>query len=91
MVLIGGEKLQDQSVWMVLIALLLLFLVRLSSALFGISGFRWYGKYGTLSKAGVVVSSVVQLLPCVDVAGAILCYIMFRKKAQSAKWKRVEN
>ena len=82
MVLIGGEKLQDQSVWMVLIALLLLFLVRLSSAVFGISGFRWYRKYGTLSKAGAVASSVVQLLPCVDVIGAIICYIMYRKDGQ---------
>ena len=67
---------------MVLIALLVLFLVRLSSAVFGISGFRWYRKYGTLSKAGAVASSIVQVIPCIDVIGAILCYIMFRKDDQ---------
>ena len=84
MVMAGGERMKDKSVSMVWIALLVLFLVRLSSAVFGISGFRWCRKYGTLSKAGVIASSVVQFIPCVDVIGAILCYIMFRKEGQPA-------
>ena len=84
MVLVGGERLQDQSVSMVLIALLVLFLIRLSSAVFGISGYRWCRKYGTLSQTGVVFSSIAQFIPCVDVIGAILCYIMFRKEGQPA-------
>ena len=27
----------------------------------------------------MIASSVVQLIPCVDVIGSILCYMMFRK------------
>ena len=38
--------------------------------------------YGTLSKAGAIVSSIAQFIPCVDVIGSILCYIMFRKEGQ---------
>ena len=83
MVLVGGKRLQDKSVSMVLVALLVLFVVRLSSAVFGISGFRWCRKYGSLSKVGLVASSIVQFIPCIDVIGSILCYIMFRKEGQS--------
>lgn len=84
MLMVGGQRIHDISVPMVAIALLVLFLVRLSSALFGISGYRWCRKYGTLSKAGQLVSSIAQFLPCVDVIGSILCYIMFRKDGQTA-------
>lgn len=84
MLMVGGERLQDESVSMVAITFLVLFLVRLSSAMFGISGFRWCRKYGTLSKAGEAVSSIVQFIPCVDVIGSVLCFIMFRKEGQPA-------
>lgn len=84
MLLIGGKQMQEQSVSMVLIALLVLFLVRLSSTVFGISGFRCCRKHGTLSKAGVVISSIIQFIPCIDVIGTIICYVMFRKEGQSA-------
>ena len=83
MVLVGGKRLQDKSVSMVLVALLVLFVVRLSSAVFGISGFRWCRRYGTISKGGMVAASVVQFLPMADVIGSILCYIMFRKDGQT--------
>lgn len=65
---------------MVLIALLLCYLIQISSAMFGISGFRRCRKYGMLSEAGVIASSIAQFIPCIDVIGSILCYIMFRKK-----------
>ena len=83
MVLVGGKRLQDKSVSMMLVALLVLFVVRLSSAVFGISGFHWFHKCGFLSKVGLVASSIVQFIPCIDVIGSILCYIMFRKEGQS--------
>ena len=81
--MVGGEGIRDEVVSMVLIALLSCYLIQLSSTMFGISGFLWCHKYGTLSKAGVIASSVVQLIPCVDVIGSILCYIMFRKEGQT--------
>ena len=81
--LVGGEGIRDEAASMVLIALLLCYLIQVSSAMFGISGFRWCRKYGTLSKAGVIASSIAQFIPCVDVIGSILCYIMFRKEGQS--------
>lgn len=82
MMLTGGEGIRDEASSMVLIALLLCYLIQISSAMFGISGFRWCRKYGTLSKAGVIASSIAQFNPCVDVIGSILCYIMFRKEGQ---------
>ena len=54
----------------------------------GISGFRWCHKYGTLSKAGMIAGSIAQLIPCVDVIGSILCYIMFRKEGRPDTLKR---
>ena len=80
--LVGGEGIRDEASSMVLIALLLCYLIQISSAMFGISGFRWCRKYGTLSKAGMIASSIAQFIPCVDVIGSILCYIMFRKEGQ---------
>ena len=59
-------------------------LIQLSSAMFGISGFRWCHKNRTLSKAGMIVSSVAQQIPCADVIGSILCYIMFQKAGKLA-------
>ena len=78
--LFGGEGIRDEVASMVLIAWLACCLIQLSSAMFGISGFRWCRKYGTLSQAGAIASSIVQFIPCVDVIGSILCYIMFRKE-----------
>ena len=78
MAMVGGEGIGS----VVIGALLACWLIQLSSAMFGISGFRWCHKYGTLSKAGMIASSVVQLIPCVDVIGSILCYIMFRKEGK---------
>lgn len=82
MTMVGGEGIRDEASSMVLIALLSCCLIRISSAMFGISGFRWCRKYGALSKAGVIASSIVQFIPRVDVIGSILCYIMFRKEGQ---------
>ena len=78
MAMVGGEGIGS----VVIVALLACWLIQLSSAMFGISGFRWCYQYGTLSKAGMIASSVAQLIPCVDVIGSILCYIMFRKEGQ---------
>ena len=82
MMLTGGEGIRDEAFSMVLIALLLCYLIQVSSAMFGISGFRWCRKYGTLSNAGMIASSIAQFIPCIDVIGSILCYIMFRKEGQ---------
>ncbi len=83
MMMVGGEGIRDEAASMVLIAWLSCCLIQLSSTMFGISGFRWCRKYGTLSKAGAIVSSIAQFIPCVDVIGSILCYIMFRKEGQT--------
>lgn len=83
MTVVGGEGLRDKLPSMVGIAFLSCWLLQLSSAMFGISGFRWCRKYGKLSTAGMIASSVVQFIPCVDVLGSIICYIMFRKEGQS--------
>ena len=80
--LVGGEGIRDEAASIILIALLSCYLIQVSSAMFGISGFRRCRKYGTLSKAGVIASSIAQFIPCVDVIGSILCYIMFRKEGQ---------
>jgi len=81
--LAGGEGIRNEVVSMILIAFLSCYLILISSAMFGISGFRWCRKYGTLSKSGVIASSIVQFIPCIDVIGSILCYIMFPKKEQA--------
>lgn len=83
MMMVGGEGIRDEVASMVLIAWLSCCLIQLSSAMFGISGFRWCRKYGTLSRAGMIASSIVQFIPCVDVIGSIVCYIMFRKEGQT--------
>ena len=82
MMMAGGEGIRDEAASMVLIAWLSCCLIQLSSGMFGISGFRRCRKYGTLSKAGMIASSIAQFIPCVDVIGSILCYIMFRKEGQ---------
>ena len=82
MTVIGGEGIRDEAVSMVLTAWLSCCLIQLSSAMFGISGFRWCRKFGTLSRAGMIVSSIAQVIPCVDVIGSILCYIMFWKESE---------
>ena len=87
MTLIGGEAMRDDSASMVKIALLACYLLQLSSAMFGFSGFLWCRRYGTLTKSELVVSTVAQLIPCIDVIGSILCYIMFRKEGQPKDWK----
>ena len=83
MMMVGGEGIRDEVASMVLIAWLSCCLIQLPSVVFGISGFRRCRKYGTLSKAGAILSSIAQFIPCVDVIGSILCYIMFRKEGQT--------
>ena len=81
MAMVGGEGIGS----IVIVALLICWLLQLSSSVFGISCFLWCHKYGTLSKAGMIASMIAQLIPCVDVIGSILCYIMFRKEGPSIK------
>ena len=79
MAMVGGEGIGS----IVIVALLICWLLQLSSSVFGISCFLWCHKYGTLSKTGMIASTIAQLIPCVDVIGSILCYIMFRKEGQT--------
>lgn len=79
MAMVGGEGIGA----VVIAALLVCWLLMLSSSVYGISGFLWCHKYGTLSKAGMIASMIAQLIPCVDVIGSILCYIMFRKEGKT--------
>ncbi len=79
MAMVGGEGIG----FVVMAALLACWLLQLSSSMFGISGLLWCHKYGTVSKVGVVAGTVAQLIPCVDVIGSILCYILFRKEDQT--------
>ena len=81
MAMVGGEGIGAVAI----AALLACWLLMLSSSVFGISGLLWCHKYGTLSKAGMIASMIAQLIPCVDVIGSILCYIMFRKEGPSIK------
>ena len=83
MMMVGGEGIRDEVASMVLIAWLSCCLIQLSSAMFGISGLRWCRKYGTLSGAGMIAGSIAQFIPCVDVIGSILCYMMLRKEGQT--------
>lgn len=80
--LVGGEGIRGDVPLVIRIELLSCYFLQLSSAMFGISGFLWCHKYGSLSRAGVIFSTIVQLIPCIDVIGSILCYIMFRKEGQ---------
>ena len=79
MAMVGGERIGS----IVIVALLICWLLQLSSSVFGISCFLWCHKYGTLSKTGMIASTIAQLIPCVDVIGSILCYIMFRKEGKT--------
>ena len=79
MAMVGGEGIGA----VVIAVLLVCWLLMLSSSVYGISGFLWCHKYGTLSKAGMIASMIAQLIPCVDVIGSILCYIMFRKEGKT--------
>ena len=87
MIVVGGDGIRDEASSMVLIALLSCCMIQLSSTMFGSSGFRWGRKYGMLSKTAVIASSIAQFIPCIDVIGSILCYIMFRKEGQPKDWK----
>ena len=79
MAMVGGTGLQGEVLTLFLAGIGCGFVLRMSAAMFGISGFRWCRRYGTISKGGMVAASVVQFLPMADVIGSILCYIMFRK------------
>lgn len=83
MTVIGGEGIHDEVPAMIMIALLSCYMLQISSAMFGISGFLWCRKYGRLPAVAVVFSTIAQLTPCVDIVGSILCYILFRKKGQT--------
>lgn len=79
--LIGGDRMDDILPSMILIVFLCCYVLQLSSGVFGLSGFLWFRKHGTLSNGAVIVATVGQLIPCVDILGAILCYSMFPKAA----------
>ena len=82
MAMVGGMELQGEILALALAGIGCGFVLRLSAAMFGISGFRWCRRYGTVARGGVVAASIVQFLPVVDVIGTILCYSMFRKEGQ---------
>ena len=83
MAMVGGTGLQGEVLTLFLAGIGCGFVLRMSATMFGISGFRWCRRYGTIFKGGVVAASVVQFLPMADVIGSILCYIMFRKDGQT--------
>jgi len=78
--LIGGDRMGGILPSMILITFLCCYTVQLSSGVFGLSGFLWYRKHGTLSGGGVVAATAGQLIPGIDILGAILCYSMLPKE-----------
>ena len=83
--LIGGEAMHDIVPSMILIAFAGCYMLQLSSAMFGISGFLWPSRTNKLTKKDVAFCSAAQLIPVVDVLGSVVCYFMFRKQGQTAK------
>ena len=79
--LIGGDRMRDFLPSMIFIMFLCCYVLQLSSGVFGLSGILWFRKHGTLSNGVVIAATVGQLVPCIDILGAILCYSMFPKTA----------
>lgn len=80
--MIGGEGIRDEVFSIAMIALLACYILQLSSAVFGFSGLLRCHKQGTLSKLTVAAGMLAQLIPCVDVIGSIICYLMVRNKGE---------
>lgn len=80
--LIGGEGMADEAPTMVLIGLMVCYILQLSSAAFGFSGLLWYRKQGALSVMGMIAAMMAQLIPCVDIIGSVLCYLMLRNQGE---------
>jgi len=81
--LIGGEGMGDEAPTMALIGLTVCYVLQLASAAFGCSGLLWYRKQGALSVMGMTAAMMAQLIPCVDVIGSILCYLILRNQGES--------
>ncbi|MBQ6928782.1 MAG: hypothetical protein IJN27_00545 [Oscillospiraceae bacterium] len=83
--LIGGRAMIDVVLPVILIAFAGCYILQLSSAMFGISGFLWLHRHGRLTKKDVALCTAVQLIPIADVLGSVVCYFMFRKHGQTAE------
>ena len=82
--LIGGEAMRDAVSSVVLIAFVSCYMLQLSSAMFGISGFLWLRKNNKMTSKDVAFFTAAQLIPIIDIAAAVVCYFMFRKQRQPA-------
>ena len=83
--LTGGEAMRDAVPTMILIAFAGCYMLQLSSAMFGISGFLWLYRNDRLTRKDVAFCTAAQLIPVVDVLGSVLCYFMFRKHGQTSE------
>ena len=83
--LIGGEAVHDAVPSMILIVFAGCYMLQLSSAMFGISGFLWLRKNDKLTRKDVAFCTAAQLIPVVDVLGSVVCYFMFRKHGQTSE------
>ena len=83
--LIGGEAMRDAVPSMILIAFAGCYMLQLSSAMFGISGFLWLYRNDRLTRKDVAFCTAAQLIPIADVLGSVVCYFMFRKHGQTSE------
>ena len=83
--LIGGEAMRDAVPTMILIAFAGCYMLQLSSAVFGISGFLWLRRNDKLTRKDVAFCTAAQLIPVADVLASVVCYFMFRKHGQTAE------
>ena len=83
--LIGGRAMSNVVLSVILIAFAGCYMLQLSSAMFGISGFLWLYRHGSLTKKDVALCTAAQLIPITDVLGSVVCYFMFRKYGQSSE------
>ena len=83
--LIGGESMRDAVPSMILLAFSGCYILQLSSAMFGISGFLWLCRHNKLTRKDVAFYTAVQLIPIADVLGSVVCYFMFRKHGQTSE------
>ncbi|MBE6887693.1 MAG: hypothetical protein E7484_04635 [Ruminococcaceae bacterium] len=81
--LIGGEAMRDAVPSMILFTFAGCYMLQLSSAMFGISGFLWLRKNHRLTRKDVAVCTAAQLIPIADILGSVVCYFMFRKHGQT--------
>ena len=83
--LISGEAMRDAVPSMILIAFAGCYVLQLSSAMFGISGFLWLYRNDRLTRKDVAICTAAQLIPIADVLGSVVCYFMFRKHGQTSE------